>query len=158
MLALYISTPMRDNNLNKKFPDDKDPPGPSIRSGDFAEILVAGYIEYKLGYWCPRQLRHEQKWNRNESTKGRDVLGFQFIKETGFDPNDELFVFESKASISGNRPLNRLQDAVTDSGKDVLREATTLNALKQRFYERGEDAPALKFNASRTWLIALSSE
>src|SRR5262249_30856158 len=54
--------------LNKKFPDQKDPPGPSIRSGDFAEILVADYIEYKLG-WCPRQLRYDQKWNRNESTK-----------------------------------------------------------------------------------------
>jgi hypothetical protein len=61
--------------LNKKFPDEKDPPGPSIRAGDFAEILVADYIEYKLGCWCPRQLRYDQKWNRNESTKGCDVLG-----------------------------------------------------------------------------------
>jgi hypothetical protein len=115
-----------------------------VRAGDFAEILVADYIEYKLGYWCPRQLRYDQKWSRNESTKGCDVLGFQFINEEGFDPNDELFVFESKASMSGDKPLNRLQDAVADSAKDALRGATTLNALKQRFYERGEEAPALK--------------
>jgi Cap4 SAVED domain len=130
--------------LETKFPDEKEKPGPSIRSGDFAEILVADYIEYKLGYWCPRQLRYDQKWNRNESTKGCDVIGFQFVNDDGVDPNDELFVFESKASMSGNTPKNRLQDAVTDSGKDALREATTLNALKQRFFERGEVAPALK--------------
>jgi hypothetical protein len=130
--------------VETKFPDEKKAPGPSIRSGDFAEILVADYIEYKLGYWCPRQLRYDHKWSRNESTKGCDVLGFQFVKEGGADPNDELFVFESKATMSGNTPVNRLQDAVTDSGKDALREATTLNALKQRFLERGENAPALK--------------
>jgi hypothetical protein len=124
--------------LETKFPDGKEKPGPSIRSGDFAEILVADYIEYKLGYWCPRQLRYDQKWNRNESTKGCDVIGFQFVNDDGVDPNDELFVFESKASMSGNTPKNRLQDAVTDSGKDALREATTLNALKQRFFERGK--------------------
>src|ERR1700704_1387571 len=55
-----------------RFPDAKDAPGPSIRSGDFAEIVVADYIEYKLGYWCPR-LRYDLKWTRNESTKGCDV-------------------------------------------------------------------------------------
>jgi hypothetical protein len=50
----------------------------------------------------------------------------------------------SECLDSGSTPINRLQDAVADSGKDALREATTLNALKQRFYERGEEAPALK--------------
>jgi hypothetical protein len=147
MLALLVPGTGKTNAqylTDMKFPDASDAPGPSIRSGDFAEILVADYIEYKLGYWCPRQLRYDHKWNRNESTKGCDVMGFQFVNEGGVDPNDELFVFESKASVSGNNPINRLQDAVTDSGKDVLREATTLNALKQRFYERGETAPALK--------------
>lgn len=130
--------------LEMKFPDEKAAPGPSIRSGDFAEILVADYIEYKLGYWCPRQLRYDQKWSRNESTKGCDVLGFQFVNNGGIDPNDELFVFESKAAMSGNTPVNRLQDAVNDSAKDILREATTLNALKQRFLERNEVPPAMK--------------
>jgi hypothetical protein len=36
------------------FPDASQPPGPSLRSGDFGEILVADYIEYLLGYWSPR--------------------------------------------------------------------------------------------------------
>ena len=90
--------------VDTKFPDASDAPGPSVRSGDFAEIIVADYIEYKLGYWCPRQLRYDHKWNRNESTKGCDVIGFQFVDEDGVDPDDELFVFESKASMSGNTP------------------------------------------------------
>ena len=37
-----------------KFPDEKDAPGPSIRSGDFGEILAADFLEYSLGYWVPR--------------------------------------------------------------------------------------------------------
>jgi Cap4 SAVED domain len=127
-----------------KFPDKNNAPGPSIRAGDFAEIVVADYIEYKLGYWCPRQLRYDNKWQRNESTKGCDVIGFYFVTDKGSDPNDELFVFESKARLSGSNAVNRLQDAVDDSAKDLLREAMTLNALKQRYLERGEHTPADK--------------
>jgi hypothetical protein len=33
-----------------KFPDAQGAPGPSIRSGDFAEILIADYIEFTLAY------------------------------------------------------------------------------------------------------------
>src|SRR3546814_8878008 len=40
-------------------------PGPSTRAGDFGEILVADFIEYVLGYWCPRQGRFEDRENRN---------------------------------------------------------------------------------------------
>ena len=32
------------------FPDSKVAPGPSLRSGDFGEIVVADFIEYSLGY------------------------------------------------------------------------------------------------------------
>jgi Cap4 SAVED domain len=130
--------------VDLKFPDGKKAPGPSIRAGDFAEIVVADYIEYKLGYWCPRQLRYDFKWNRNESTKGCDVMGFRFVQDGAVNANDELFVFEAKAKLSGNEPVNRLQDAVDDSAKDRLREAMTLNALKQRYIERKEDGPAQK--------------
>jgi hypothetical protein len=45
--------------IQRKFPDARNAPGPSIRAGDFAEILVADYVEYKLGYWCPRKLRYD---------------------------------------------------------------------------------------------------
>jgi hypothetical protein len=39
---------------------------------------------------------------------------------------------------------NRLQDAITDSVKDHLREAMTLNALKQRMLVRGQQEEADK--------------
>jgi hypothetical protein len=39
---------------------------------------------------------------------------------------------------------NRLQDAITDSMKDHLREAMTLNAMKQRMLVRGEREHAEK--------------
>lgn len=119
-----------------KFPDQAAAPGPSLRAGDFAEILVADYIEFVLGYWCPRALRYQDRWNRNDSTKGCDVIGFRFAgAQPG--PQDELFIFESKAGMT-QTATNRLQVAIDDSAKDKLREAMTLNALKQRMRVRGE--------------------
>lgn len=126
-----------------KFPDAKAAPGPSVRAGDFAEILVADFIEFVLGYWCPRELRYQDRWNRNDSTKGCDVVGFKFASEDAHNPDDELFIFEAKAAMSATNK-NRLQDAVDDSAKDMLREAMTLNAIKQRFLERHDRSSALK--------------
>ncbi len=123
------------------FPDAKQTPGPSLRSGDFGEILVADYIEYVLGYWCPRALRYQDRWNRNDSTKGCDIIGFKFAGDQPHHANDELFIFESKSGLS-ETDKNRLQDAITDSIKDHLREPMTLNALKQRLLVRGEQEQA----------------
>lgn len=120
------------------FPDGKAAPGPSTRSGDFAEILVADYLEFVLGYWCPRD-RYKGRFNRNDSTKGADIIGFRFAAKSDTSPNDELFVVEAKSGMTAT-PANRLQDAVVDSLKDALREAMTLNALKQRMLDRGEMA------------------
>ena len=117
-------------------PDRTQTPGPSLRSGDFGEILVADYIEYVLGYWCPRELRYQERWNRNDSTKGCDVIGFKFVANGQTSPNDELFIFEAKSGMSP-AANNRLQDAITDSDKDKLREAMSLNAIKQKFITRG---------------------
>ncbi|WP_336986805.1 Hachiman antiphage defense system protein HamA [Altererythrobacter aquiaggeris] len=121
------------------FPDAKVAPGPSLRSGDFGEILVADFIEFILGYWCPRELRYQDRWNRQDSTKGCDIVGFKFVNNKGESANDELYIFESKSGLSATKS-NRLQDAVTDSMKDHLREAMTLNAMKQRLLVRGEAA------------------
>jgi hypothetical protein len=117
------------------FPDATETPGPSLRSGDFGEILIADYIEFCLGYWCPRELRYQDRWNRNDSTKGCDVIGFKFVADGAVSPNDELFIFESKSGASASK-ANRLQDAITDSGKDRLREAMSLNAIKRRLIDR----------------------
>jgi hypothetical protein len=112
-------------------------PGPSLRSGDFGKILVADYIEYLLGYWCPRTLRYQDRWNRNDSTKGCDIIGFKFVSDEPHHGEDELFIFESKSGMTKSN-TNRLQDAITDSIKDHLREAMTLNAMKQRMLVRGD--------------------
>ena len=142
------------------FPDRAIAPGPSTRSGDFAEILVADYVEFVLGYWCPRD-RYKGRFNRNDSTKGADIIGFRFVAEGGVNAADELFVVEAKSGLRGT-DANRLQDAVTDSLKDALREAMTLNALKQRMLDRGEmdevnrvqrfqnesDVPFVRFNGA----------
>jgi hypothetical protein len=127
----------RDYLLNIKFPDASQAPGPSVRAGDFAEILVADFVQFLLGYWCPRELRYDLKWTRNESTKGCDVIGFKFADVRPGHPDDELFIFESKAGMT-SPARNRLQDAVDDSIKDRFREALSLNAIKQRFIERNE--------------------
>ncbi|WP_448127782.1 Hachiman antiphage defense system protein HamA [Salinicola sp. NYA28a] len=126
-------------------PDRTLTPGPSLRSGDFGEILVADYIEYVLGYWCPRELRYQERWNRNDSTKGCDVIGFKFAVDGQTNPNDALFIFETKSGMSATGK-NRLQDAITDSDKDKLREAMSLNAIKQKFVTRGtmDDANRVK--------------
>ena len=121
--------------LKIKFPDQLEAPGPSIRSGDFAEILVADYLEYVRGYWCPREFRYDHKDVRNESTKGCDIIGFKLMSADVHKPDDELFIFEAKARMSG-KAENRLQDAVNDSVKDALREAQSINGLKQRFIDR----------------------
>ena len=120
-----------------KFPDPEDAPGPSIRAGDFAEVLVADYLEYLLGYWVPRT-RYGDKTIRNESTKGSDTIGFHIVKEGGYSSKDKLAIFESKAQFSGKKPKPRLQDAVEGSIKDIARKAETLNAIKQRLHDRNE--------------------
>jgi len=122
--------------LNYIFPDVTVPPGPSIRAGDFGEILVADYLEYLLKYWVPR-FRYDEKAIRNESTKGVDILGFQLVSKVD-STDDTLAVFEVKAKLTGEAE-NKLQNAVEDSAKDFyIRKAESLNFLKRRFIKSME--------------------
>ncbi|MYM88928.1 DUF1837 domain-containing protein [Rugamonas sp. FT82W] len=125
----------KDYLLDKKFPakkpaDKSEKTGPATRSGDFAEILVADYISVKLKYWVPR-VRYEFKVNRNTSEHGADVMGMKFNQNKS-SPKDELLVFEVKATLSGSKKVNRLQDAINHSDKDRLRVGESLNAVRQR--------------------------
>src|ERR1700722_11324746 len=81
------------------------------------KILIADYIEYILGYWSPRALRYQDRWNRNDSTKGCDIIGFKFASGEPHHREDEVFIFESKWGMTKTN-TNRLQDAITDSIKD----------------------------------------
>jgi len=123
--------------LQLKFPDASKSPGPSIRSGDFAEVLIADYVEFLLGYWVPRT-RYDDKTVRNESKKGSDVLGFRFQRADKWSPSDTLLIFESKAQLSGKKAGSIMQEAIDHSAKDELRKAESLNAVKQRLINRNE--------------------
>lgn len=116
-----------------KFPDRTAAPGPSIRAGDFAEILAADYLEFILDHWVP-STRYRNKTVRNESEKGADTVGFLFANDGEFSPRDQLTIIESKAKFTGVHS-DRLQDAIDHSGKDVLRKAESINAIKQRFLD-----------------------
>jgi len=120
--------------VDMKFPDEKETPGPSIRSGDFGEILIADYLEFICNYWVPRW-RYIDKIIRNESKKGSDILGFKIVKSENFSPDDEMIIFEVKASLS-DTDANRLQDAINASNLDEIRKGETLNALKQKFLDK----------------------
>jgi hypothetical protein len=118
-----------------KFPDPQKVPGPSIRAGDFGEILVADYLEYQLSYWVPRT-RYGDKTIRNESTKGCDTIGFRIVQADKMSLEDELAIFEAKTQFSTKIDHSRLQDAVDGSAKDVVRKAESLNAIKQRLHDK----------------------
>lgn len=119
-----------------KFPDESAAPGPSIRAGDFGEVLAADYLEFALAYWLPRT-RYDNKTVRNESTKGTDIIGFKIVALDRDDPKDALALFEAKAQFTGDTPTGRLQAAVDGSAKDEIRKAESLNAIKQRFLDHG---------------------
>ena len=132
----------REEYLNLiKFPDGKQSPGPSIRSGDFSELLIADYLEYLCGYIVPRT-RYGDKTIRNESEKGCDIIGFKIINKDQVSEDDELAIFEAKAQFSGKKPNQRLQDAVDGSSKDTIRKAESLNAIKQRLHQQGNNIHA----------------
>jgi hypothetical protein len=119
---------------NIKFPDKSTAPGPSIRSGDFGEILIADYLEFICNYWIPRS-RYDDRTIRNESDKGSDIIGFKIMNSEEFSQNDEMMIFEVKAIFSDTIE-NRLQDAVNDSNKDEVRKGESLNAIKQRYLDK----------------------
>jgi hypothetical protein len=131
-----------DYLLQLVFPDKTVTPGPSVRAGDFAEILVADYLEYINSYWVPR-CKYQIKAVRNESVKGVDILGFHM---PSLNPSlaDVMIAFEVKAQLTGDSYAGKLQDAINDSSKDLLRRALSLNATKRRLLDTGNTELAVK--------------
>jgi len=119
------------------FPDQTVAPGPSIRAGDFSEILVSDYLESLLRYRVPRA-KFSEKASRNESIKGVDVIGFKIIRAGSVSTQDELIMFEVKAQLSAKSYADTLQKAINDSTKDHARLAYTLFATKRRARAAGD--------------------
>ncbi|MFM2579818.1 Hachiman antiphage defense system protein HamA [Vibrio fortis] len=137
----FLKAPGQSNKdylLTMKFPSASVAPGPSIRAGDFAEILVADYLTFLCGFCVPRT-RYDRKGVPNESTKGSDVLAFKQDPEN--PRKDELLVYEVKAKLSpGHKSM--LQVAIDDSKKDEFRIPESLNGIKQRMLDR-QDMPGV---------------
>ena len=124
------------------FPDESRAPGPAIRSGDFAELLIADYVEHLLGYSVPRS-KYAAKASRDESVKGVDILGFKLASISSATPADSLLAFETKAQLTGNTYNGKLQDAIDASSIDSIRLGMTLNATKRRLLNAGDRVQAL---------------
>lgn len=118
------------------FPHADRAPGPSIRAGDFAEILVSDFLEYSLQHWVPRW-RFSEKATPNQSVQGTDIIGLK-LSETGNPLQDTLTTFEVKAQLSNGPPQPRLQVAVDDAAKDKVRQGYTLHAMKRRALLTGD--------------------
>jgi hypothetical protein len=108
--------------------------GPGIRSGDFTEILVSDYLEFLRSYYVPRT-RYDRKTIRDESTKGSDLTAFKLDSDIP-GLKDELLIYEVKGVLSEDKSKNVLQDAIDHSSKDKVRIAESLNAIKQRLFDR----------------------
>lgn len=127
----------RSEYLKKiKFPDPKSKLGPGIRAGDFGEILVADYLQWRLDFWVPR-IRWGSKIVSDESPKGCDVIGFKFNKKNGMSKKDILAIYETKTKFSKSSK-NRIQHSINDSAKDHIRIDESLNYIKQKLYEQKE--------------------
>lgn len=120
-----------------KFPSKTSNLGPSIRAGDFGEILIADYLQWILNFRVPR-VRWGSKMVRDESPKGSDVIGFRFHKQDKISYKDVLAVFETKTKFSKGSGKNRLQEAINHSAKDHIRIDESLNYIKQKLFELNE--------------------
>lgn len=130
----------REYLLSHVFPSSRSKLGPSVRAGDFAELLVSDFLQYQHKFYVPR-LKYASKANPDESVKGVDVLGLLAPDPSEPNPHDQLVMFEVKAKLS-NTPepkAGALQKAIDDSSQDFLRLAYTLNGTKQKYRQKGEE-------------------
>lgn len=120
----------------------KIPSKPTVVSAEFAEILVADYIEFCLKYEVPR-VRYLWKIRPDALVPGTDVIGFKPGERAHLD---ELISCEIKSALSNKNKLSlqaAMQDAGTkDAAVDPLRLADTLAATKARLNKLGFGAAA----------------
>lgn len=115
-----------------KLPRQCDPTGPATRSGDFAELLIADYLEFILNYFVPRT-RFDKRINPSIPTPGSDVVGIKCGILASI--SDELIIFEVKCTASEVKTPDkaRLQDAIDGSINDIVRLGDTLTAMYLRY-------------------------
>ena len=104
---------------------------PSIRSGDFAEILISDVLQYLYGLVVPRYKQCNRK-DKNASEHGSDVIAYQLKNLNGISNSDKLFVFEVKSNASKTSDaelIKTVKKATKDSEKDPNRVPMTLQYM-----------------------------
>lgn len=122
------------------FPDHQNKQGAATMSGEFGEILVYDYIQYKLKYYITRT-RYLEKVNPDMPVPGCDVIGYKLYNIDKYSDFDRLIVAEVKtrSSKSGNKVClckKTVKDAIEHSVKDRVRIGESLNAEKRRLLDR----------------------
>ena len=119
------------------FPNTKDQCSRNVRIGDFSELLVADYFEYKENFIVPRS-KYEGKDNKNFSPRGTDIICFKINNPPS--QNDELLSVEVKANFSIKYPQkDKLEKAIEGAvADDSCRIAESLVVMKNRFYRENK--------------------
>lgn len=119
------------------------PENKKFQSGDFGEILVAEYLMYTEDFWVPTlSLRYSEKSNKEESTKGSDIIAIRFDQDPAHESAYDLLCIGEVKTGSTGTIRERLQTAIIDSNKDSIqllsakRGSVGLNAVKLKIKHR----------------------
>ena len=117
-------------------PQKEDELGPTARSGDITEIIVADLLEFVFNYSVPRYKMKNRSGKAN-SQQGTDVIAYKFYNSDKF-PNekDELIAVEVKGVLSSDT-YDPIKSAIKDSQKDDHRLARSIDYCRKRLQELG---------------------
>ena len=127
--------------------------GPSIRAGDFAEILVADYLEFLSAIGYPVLVIATRTFATNPP---RAVI-FSVSRSSRMDMIQKVIPLRFlRPNRNSPRTTLRqeLQDAVDGSAKDHVRRGESLNALKQRLLDKQNRPEAQRGSRGfKTWRV-----
>ena len=117
-------------------PQKEDELGPTARSGDITEIIVADLLEFIFDYSVPRY-KMKNRSGKTTSQQGTDVIAYKFYNSDK-SPNekDELIATEVKGVLSSNTYVP-IKSAIVDSQKDDHRLARSIDYCRKRLRELG---------------------
>lgn len=106
--------------------------GGTARSNDLTEILIADILEFIEGYQAPR-CKQFNRSGKNQSEHGTDIIAYKYHKaDKKPNSNDELLAVEVKAALTSQNSYEVIESAITDSQKDEVRLAHTLDYYRKK--------------------------
>ena len=118
-------------------PQKRDHFGPTARSADIGEIIVADLLEYVYGFSVPRY-KMKNRAGKCNSLQGTDVIGYKYYHDDHTESiKDELIATEVKAALTKD-DYSPLTDAIEHSAKDEHRLARSIDYCRKRLRELGQ--------------------